>query len=81
MTSAAPSQTYADWLRDRMEERGLTQRSFAKLLNPSDPETARRSIRRHLKGMVPLERTRQVYAHALGTNGDLGPSADDVEDD
>ncbi len=64
-----------------MEERQLTQRSFAKLVNPADPEIARRSIRRHLKGMVPLDRTRQVYAEVLGTGDDLGPDAEDAEDD
>lgn len=81
MSSTQTRPTYADWLRERMGERGLTQRSFAKLLNPVDPETARRSVRRHLKGMVPLERTRQVYAQVLQTDGDLGPDAEDAEDD
>lgn len=76
-TQTAPK--YADWLRGKMEERGLTQRSLAKLVNPSDPEVARRALRRHLKGMVPLERTRRVYATVLQTGEDLGP--DDVEDD
>lgn len=78
-TEARP--TYAKWLRNRMEERGLTQRSFAKLLNPNDPEAARRSLRRHLKGMVPLDRTRRIYAEVLGTGDDLGPDAEDAEDD
>lgn len=64
-----------------MDEKELTQRSFAKLVNPEDPETARRSIRRHLKGMLPLERTRHVYAEVLGTGDDLGPDAEDAEDD
>lgn len=81
MTSTETRPTYAQWLQSRMDERGLTQRSFAKLVNPNDPEIARRSIRRHLKGMVPFERTRQVYAEILGTGDDLGPEAEDVEDD
>lgn len=81
MSSTETRTTYARWLQERMNDRGLTQRSFAKLLNPHDPETARRSIRRHLKGMVPLERTRHVYAEALGTGDDLGPDSEDDEDD
>ncbi len=81
MSSTQTRQTYAEWLRERMGERGLTQRSFAKLINPNDPEVARRAVRRHLKGMVPLERTRRVYAVALGTGDDLGPDAEDAEDD
>lgn len=81
MTATETRPTYAQWLRSRMEERGLTQRSFAKLVNPNDPEVARRAVRRHLKGMVPLERTRRVYAEVLGTGDDLGPDAEDVEDD
>jgi|DewCreStandDraft_4_1066084.scaffolds.fasta_scaffold11030_3 transcriptional regulator with XRE-family HTH domain len=80
-TTEARRTPYAEWLRERMAERGLTQRQLAKLVNPRDPETARRALRRHLKGMVPLERTRQVYAQVLGTDGDLGPDAEDVEDD
>lgn len=81
MTSTETRQTYSQWLQERMDERGLKQRSFAKLVNPKDPEIARRSIRRHLKGMVPLERTRRVYAEVLGTGDDLGPDAEDAEDD
>jgi phage anti-repressor protein len=81
MASTETRQTYAQWLRERMDEKGLTQRSFARLVNANDPETARRSIRRHLKGMVPLERTRVIYAEVLGTGDDLGPDAEDAEDD
>ena len=78
--SQASTPTYADWLRDRMEERHLTQRQLAKLLNPDDPETARRAVRRYLKGMIPIERTRQNIATVLGTE-ESGPDAADAEDD
>lgn len=81
MASVEAQQTYAEWLQARLSERNLTQRSFAKVINPNDPETARRSIRRHLKGVIPLERTRLIYAEALGTGGDRGPDAEDAEDD
>lgn len=81
MSATETQQNYAEWLRERMNERGLTQRSFAKLLNPDSPEIARRSLRRHLKGMVPLERTRRLYADVLGTGDDHGPDSEDAEDD
>lgn len=79
MITTETRETYARWLRRHMDERGLSQRSLAKLWNPDDPETARRSVRRYLKGMVPLERTRRELAHVLGTGDDIGP--DDTEDD
>lgn len=63
-----------------MDERGFTQRSLAREWNPDDPETARRSIRRYLKGMVPLRRTREQLAAALGSE-EIGPDGDDTEDD
>jgi len=80
MSQAETKQTYASWLRERMNDRQLTQRSLAKLINPDDPETARRSIRRYLKGMVPLERSRRIIADALGSE-DSGPDDLDDEDD
>lgn len=78
-TMNAEAESYAEWLQARMNERGLTQRQLAKLLRPDSPETARRAVRRYLKGMVPTERTRHVISTALGTH-DLGPD-DPAEDD
>ena len=75
----AGAESYAVWLQARMDERGLTQRQLGKLLRPDSPETARRAVRRYLKGMIPTERSRQSIAHALGTS-DLGPD-DTAEDD
>lgn len=81
MTDTDVRQTYAEWLRERMEERQLTQRGLAKLVNPDDPETARRAVRRYLKGMVPLERSRRIIAGALESE-DTGPAPDpDKEED
>jgi hypothetical protein len=78
------NETYADWLRAKMEAKGFTQRSLARVvaeISGSDPEVARRSIRRYLKGMVPLARTRKVFAQALGTGDDLGPNEAEAEED
>lgn len=71
--------SYAQWLQQRMEEKGLTQRQLAKLLRPDSPETARRAVRRYLRGMVPTQRTREHISGVLGTK-DLGPD-DPAEDD
>lgn len=79
MTQIEEAPSYAQWLQARMEEQGLTQRQLAKLLRPDSPETARRAVRRYLKGMVPTERTRHHISGVLGTR-DLGPD-EPAEDD
>lgn len=75
METATANETYAVWLRRQMDERGFTQRSLARAWNEDDPETARRAIRRYLKGMVPIERTRREISGALGCSG-TGPAPD-----
>lgn len=81
MTTTETRQTYAEWLREKMVERDLGVRGLARLIDPHKPDDARRALRRHLQGMVPIERTRRMYARVLGTGDDLGPPAEDVEDD
>lgn len=71
--------TYAGWLSERMRERGLTQRSLGKALNPSNPEVGRRAVRRYLGGMVPLERTQKLIAETLGVT-ETGPAPQDDEE-
>lgn len=75
-------ETYSEWLRRQMDDRQVTTRELARRLNPDDPEIARRAVRRYLAGMVPIERTRDRIAHALGIR-ETGPRAvaDDSEDD
>jgi len=81
MDTTTSNGAYATWLRARMDEGGFTQRSLARAWNEDDPETARRAIRRYLKGMVPIERTRRELAGALGVT-DTGPAPDpDKEED
>jgi hypothetical protein len=63
-----------------MQERDLSQRALARMWKPEDPETARRAIRRYLSGMVPIRRTRDELAVALGSESS-GPDSDDSEDD
>lgn len=63
-----------------MDERGVTQRELARRLDPTDPENWRRSVRRYLKGMVPLAKTKQRIADCLGSES-VGPDPDDTEDD
>ena len=73
------AENYATWLQARMDEKGLTQRQLAKLLRPDSPETARRAVRRYLRGMVPTQRSREAISGVLGT-ADLGPD-ESAEDD
>lgn len=80
MASTA-SESYADWLARHMREQGFTQRSLARRWNPGDPETARRAIRRYLAGMVPIARTRDELAHALGVKESGPQPSEDKEAD
>lgn len=83
MHATTERETYAVWLARKMEEGGFTQRSLARAWNPEDSENARRAIRRYLKGMVPIVRTRLELARALGSEESEPrlPSADDSEVD
>lgn len=81
MSATETRQTYPEWLHEKMQERELGVRGFARLIDPENPDLARRALRRHLNGMVPIARTRQMYARVLGTGDDLGPAAEDAEDD
>lgn len=71
--------TYAGWLREKMDEKQLSQRQLGARLTPDNPEIGRRAVRRYLKGMTPIARTREAIADALGTH-DVGPEPD-AEDD
>ncbi len=79
MVAPMKTTTYSEWLAQKLDENGYTVRSFARVMNPENPEVARRSLRRYLKGMVPIERTRSEIAGKLGTK-ELGPD-DDSEGD
>ena len=81
MSTTESRQTYAEWLRGQMDSQGLGVRSLSRLIDPTNPDLARRALRRHLNGMVPIARTRQMYARVLGTGDDLGPDSEDVEGD
>lgn len=82
MSVSAPRETYQEWLARKMDEGGHTLRGLAKKWNPENPEVARRALRRYLKGVVPISRTRLEIARILGSD-DSEPSsdADDTEDD
>jgi hypothetical protein len=74
-------ESYSDWLARKMDEGGFTLRSLARAWNPSNPETARRTLRRYLNGMVPRPSTQAELAKALGSD-DSGPAdGDDKEED
>lgn len=76
MSTTTGRESYAVWLSRQLDERAFTVRSFAKKMNPEAPEIARRSLRRYLKGMVPIDRTKREIADHLGCT-EIGPDADD----
>jgi hypothetical protein len=77
MSTSISNETYAQWLERQMKERGFSTRSLARVMNPEDPEVARRALRRYLSGMVPQARTRVAIAEALGSAESEPPSSDD----
>lgn len=81
MKTTTSPETYAQWLKRQMDERGFTLRGLARAWNPNDPENARRALRRYLKGMVPIERTRAEIARALGSDESEPANSDDEEGD
>lgn len=81
MTTTTPRETYQDWLRRKMEEGGHTLRGLARKWNPDNPEVARRALRRYLKGVVPIARTRLEIARVLGSDDSEPVNGDDTEDD
>lgn len=65
-------------LQSHLDSRGLSRRSFAKLLSPGNPEAVRRAVHRHLGGVhMPNGTTRRHYEVVLG----LRPGTLDVDDD
>lgn len=75
MQTVTAKQTYAQWFQGMLDSHGFSQRSFARAWKPSDPETARRAVRRYLGGMVPIERTRHEIAEVFGSK-ESGPATD-----
>lgn len=79
MSNTTARESYGDWLTRKMEEGGWSQRSLARAWNPDAPEIARRSLKRYLKGVMPIARTREEIAKALGTE-ETGP-VDDADEE
>lgn len=64
---ATASVSFAQQLRQEMDEQGISTRELARRLNPDDIETGRSHIRKLLRGKHdPSRVTRQRYARALG---------------
>lgn len=64
-----------------MDNRGMHRRALARLVDPVNPEQARRALNRHLKGThAPSRTTRHRYADALGIPREALQD-DDEEDD
>lgn len=77
-TNTTARESYGDWLARKMEEGGWSQRSLARAWNPDAPENARRSLKRYLKGVEPITRTREEIAKVLGSE-ESGPGETEEE--
>lgn len=71
------STALAEWLRDRLEERGWGVRTLARHMTPDDPERARRAVNRYLhEGSLPSAENRRLMAVALNVELDEMPETD-----
>ncbi len=80
MSTVTGRENYATWLSRKLDEAGYTVRGFAKRMNPENPEIARRTLRRYIKGdVIPREPAQREIAEHLGSE-EIGPSDDDDEE-
>lgn len=73
---------YGESLQAALDRTEVSVRELARRLNPSDPETARRSVKRYLRGsQTPTVQTREQIADALGlSRSDIEGDTDMVAD-
>lgn len=81
MKTEAVEKTFALWLRRQMEEQDLSQRALARKWMPEDENKARTYIRRYLRGVVPIERSRRDLAATLNVEDPGAVSSQSSEDD
>jgi transcriptional regulator with XRE-family HTH domain len=59
----------AEWLHDRLEERGWGVRTLARHMTPDDAERSRRAVNRYLhEGSFPSPENRRLIAIALNVD-------------
>lgn len=75
--------TFASKLRTEMARREMGARTLARLIDPTNVEQARRSVRRWVKGThVPTQASRDQITAALGMErGSLDPDPDEDDED
>lgn len=72
--------TLASWLRQQLDERGVTVRGLARVIDPVSPERGRRNLHRYLTGSTrPNAPMRKKIADALGVPVSEVPNGDDGE--
>lgn len=81
MTPTKPRTRFGHQLRQELDRQGLSLRAFARRLNPSNPEVARRSLAKWNAGtVVPSLESRSAVAVALGLNpSHFGDDEDEEE--
>lgn len=62
----APEVTFAEWLREQLDERGWGIRTLARKIDPVTPEVPRRALNRYMRGSHPTEPYALAIATALG---------------
>lgn len=72
---------FAVKLREALDQQGQSVRGLSKRLNPENPETARSSLQKWLRGRhVPSRASRRSVAVALGLPPDHFGDEDEEED-
>lgn len=67
----------AEWLHERLTERGWGVRTLARHMTPDDPERARRAVNRYLhEGSRPSPENRRLIAVALNVGEHEMPATD-----
>lgn len=70
----------ATWLREELDERGLSVRGLARAIDPANPERGRRNLHRYLTGSTqPNAPMRKKIADALGVHVSAVPNGNGVD--
>lgn len=73
---------FAQKLEAAMREKNVSVRALAKIIRPSEPEGARRTLHRYLAGRTASPSMRVVLCEALGLEASaLEPDGDEEEDE
>lgn len=60
--------TFAEWLREQLDQRGWGIRTLARKMSTEQPEIPRRALNRYMRGSLPTEAYAIAIAEALGVD-------------